>query len=283
MSPAIHTAGFRHYGLPHTYEIHQTPTIEEAAHLLQQPSFGGASVTMPHKLSIGKYCDEISEHASEVGAVNTIIVSHDSTSGKTRFTGENTDWTGLFGAIKEKSAVLSSKPRVGLVIGAGGASRAALYALFKLGFSEIYIINRTRSTAESIAKSFKTLFTITVLNDLEVFTGGEYPTPDVIIGTIPADKTSVEFFPAALFAKPEGICVDMSYKPRVTPLLLAAAKYGFPKWQTVNGIDVLLEQGFSQFELWTGNKAPKKEMKAALAAHDAKMEAQVEESKKATL
>lgn len=149
----------------------------------------------------------------------------------------------------------------GLVIGAGGASRAALYALYQLDIRDIFLVNRTISTAEKIARDFSALFEINVLPSLEVVeTMGVRP--DVVIGTIPADRTTVRDFPTALFVKGKGVCVDMAYKPRETPLLSVAR--GREGWVTVTGVEALLEQAVVQSELWLGVVAPKEEMAKAL-------------------
>lgn len=130
MSPTIHGAGFAHYNLPHTYKIHQTKTVEELRSLITSPEFGGASVTMPHKLAIAMYCSEITEDAKIIGAVNTLI--RDETKDG-HLIGENTDWSGLASILQDKRRRTSKRLDIGLVIGAGGASRAALYALHKCG------------------------------------------------------------------------------------------------------------------------------------------------------
>jgi shikimate-5-dehydrogenase len=270
MSPTIHIAGFRHYGLPHTYEIHQTQTVDELSPLVSSPEFGGASVTMPHKLAIGKFCFSITEHARVIGAVNTLIREDEMS---TRLKGDNTDWTGLVEILQQKSKDLSVVRETGLVIGAGGASRAALYAMYQLGLRIIYLFNRTKSRAEEIARDFAPLFEITVLDHLEDLSNHPNIAPDVIIGTIPADRTNIDLFPTDLFSKHHGICIDMSYKPRQTPLLAAALQSG-RGWATVTGIEVLLEQAFDQFKLWTGEEAPKAVMQEALTARDRQLVAE---------
>jgi shikimate 5-dehydrogenase len=226
--------------LPHTYEIHQTKTVDELSFLVSSPGFGGASVTMPHKLAIGKFCSTITEHARVIGAVNTLIREDKTTN---RLKGENTDWTGLVEILKQKSRDLSNVPDTGLVIGAGGASRAALYSMHQLGMRTIYLFNRTKSRAEDIARDFAYLFRIIVLDRLEDLSNEKLVAPDVLIGTIPAEHATIDLYPAALFTKPQGICIDMSYKPRQTPLLVTAMRSG-RDWAIVTGIEVLLEQGF---------------------------------------
>lgn len=267
MSPSIHTAAFQYHGLPHSYEIHQTTTVDELGPLISSSSFGGSSVTMPHKLQISKFCDETTDDANLIGAINTLIVTQDSLSKQRKIVGDNTDWSGLVECLNIKGEGILETAKTGLVIGAGGASRAALYALHKSGVKDIYIVNRTQATAEKIALDYAPLFTITVIPRLSQIPDLDLQ-PDIIIGTIPADVTRIEDFPAAFFVKKRGICVDMAYKPRSTPLLKAAEKA--EGWTTVTGVEVLLEQAFEQSRLWLGLPAPKQFMIEQLEEADRK-------------
>jgi shikimate-5-dehydrogenase len=269
-SPAIHTAAFRHYGLPYTYDIQETESIDDVAHLIQDSSFGGASVTMPHKLAVHKFCTQLTENARMIGAVNTLIVgeqeqeiegSRRAERGSQVLTGDNTDWAGLQRIIKKHTESWPQSPRTGLVIGAGGASRAAVYALHLSGLKTIYIVNRTIANAEKIAQDFQNIFQTSVLPSLDSLVEA----PDVIVGTIPADRTSKDdFLNGTLFGKSRGLCIDMSYKPRRTPLLAAAERQ--IGWATVPGLEVLLHQALTQFELWTGLPAPEEVMEREIDA-----------------
>jgi shikimate 5-dehydrogenase len=219
---------------------------------------------MPHKLNISTYCSSVSEHVKAIGAVNTLVVEREG-----GIKGENTDWSGLVSILRSKGEGIVESAKTGLVIGAGGASRAALYALYKLGIKDIYLVNRTRLTADKIVEDFSALFKIRVFPNLEEISGLERKQkPEIIIGTIPADKTTMEYFPTGLFgnAMKKGVCVDMAYKPRDTPLLKVAGTV--QGWRTVTGAEVLLEQAFEQSELWLGLPAPKEVMVKELEAHD---------------
>lgn len=263
LSPAIHTAVFRHYALPHTYEIAQTENVDQVAHLIEMPNFGGASVTMPHKLAVHKFCDKITSDAIAIGAINTLIVEKAShPTAQRRIIGANTDWSGLVSLISVRYSDVSVKPRTGLVIGAGGAARAAIYALHMAGVQKIVLVNRTRSNAESVAQHFEALFRVTVLDSLQALCEKPELAPEVIIGTIPADTTKVDDFPSGIFARSKGICMDMSYKPRITPLLRKAA--GRDGWTKVTGVEILLSQASDQSQMWLQNPAPDEEMKKAL-------------------
>lgn len=262
VSPVIHNAGFKHDGLPHFYDIQQSTNIDGVAPLIQDEHFGGASVTMPHKLQAEKYCDEQTEDAKAIGAINTLAVIKKD--GKRVVKGDNTDWSGLTSLITNYAKTRQAEQlNTGLVIGAGGASRAALYAMYRAGLRNLYVQNRTKAKAEEVRNTFAPLFHVTVLDDLT----SPPELPDVIIGTVPAD-TTVESQFQNLFGQ-KGICIEMSYKPRVTPLLVAAQKH--EAWTTVTGIEVLLAQAFDQYKIWTGREAPREAMIKAVEAHESMM------------
>ncbi|OQE31588.1 hypothetical protein PENSTE_c001G09801 [Penicillium steckii] len=260
ISPVIHTSGFLHYNLPHTYDIRESDSIDDVAELIYDEQLGGASVTMPHKLHVHNYCTEQTKTAQLIGAINTLVIKN--TSEGRRVIGDNTDWSGLYSIITDysKTKAQSHPPTTGLVIGAGGASRAALYAMHKAGIQSIYLVNRTASVAEKVKENFKGTFEITILPNLT-----DLPQmPDVIIGTVPATATSEEQF-QSLFGS-SGLCIEMAYKPRQTPLLTVAQRH--QGWKTVTGLEVLLAQGYDQFRLWTGLEPPKEGMAKAVAEHE---------------
>ncbi|KAL1881495.1 hypothetical protein Plec18167_003091 [Paecilomyces lecythidis] len=258
ISPVIHNTGFQHDNLPYKYSIRESPSIDGVADLINDESFGGASVTMPHKLQAHKFCHKQSDTAKAIGAINTLIVEGE---GKDRtITGDNTDWSGLCNIVTKYCNRSKRTLNSGLVIGAGGASRAALYALHRAGVKKIYMVNRTYASAESVRDAFAKLFSIEVLPSLQDLP--QYP--DVIISTIPANLYTPDQF-KNIFG-PGGLCIDMSYKPRRTPLLAAAeARDG---WETIKGVEVLLAQGFDQYRLWTGRDAPRQAIVDAVNAHE---------------
>ncbi|KAG1054024.1 hypothetical protein G6F43_003938 [Rhizopus delemar] len=250
MSPTLHNTGFQTLGLPHHYgllECHMVEYAEDA--ILKDPSFGGASVTIPHKVSVMKYLDEVTENAKMIGAVNTVFVRETVVNGekKRQFIGENTDYLGMKHRIQALMMDPNNPPEEGLVIGAGGTARAALYTMQKMGIQKIYLWNRTSSKAYDLQKAFKGSIEIEVIESLENSKIG----PGVIISTVPADS-GIEI-PAHLYGGIKGIICDMAYKPRRTKLLLQADRKG---WSCVEGIEVLISQGIAQFEIWTGKKAP---------------------------
>ncbi|KAK4701146.1 hypothetical protein P7C70_g5088, partial [Phenoliferia sp. Uapishka_3] len=278
-SPILHGAGFKHHNLPHTYDIRNCEKLDESTiALIRDPAFGGASVTMPHKSIIHKYLDSSTPLATLLGAVNTIVPKKDAASGKIELVGDNTDWVGILRLLKQEL-----KPEhefditcSGLVIGAGGAGRAAVYALHELGLSTIYLYNRTASTARAVKAAFPSSYNIVIIPSLaaENFKSGA---PICIVGTVPASATSIDETPSppglyldrdCVSRKQGGVLIDMAYLPRRTPLVRLAENK--QEWVVQTGIMVLLTQGYAQFEMWNGLKAPEKEIReAVLAAYDA--------------
>ena len=257
MSPAIHNTGFKHHELNCNYKITDVDAVDDCLPIISQLEFGGASVTMPYKLEVARYCDILTEEAKLLGAVNTLVVLQRKTD-KRSIKGDNTDWSGILNCIRTRRPD-SSNSRTGWVIGAGGAARAAVYALHRAGMERIFISNRTRSKAEAIAKTFADRFSVEVIDDwLEM---NAHPA-SVIVGTVPAETYSDSQFQGLEWDVTGGLCIDMSYKPRVTPLLSVAANA--PNWTTANGIEILLEQGYVQYQTWTGLEPPRPLMRIAV-------------------
>lgn len=260
MSPTLHNTGFEVLGLPHTYELLETANVgEEIKATLAAPDFGGASVTIPFKLDVIPLLDKLSPDAEAIGAVNTIIPVIE---GRNRILrGDNTDWLGIRESIRSRAPSIGT-PAAALVIGAGGTARAAIFALQSLGAQRIYLFNRTASKAQVLVEAFPDA-PVKLIETLDVWPA-EGPAPTVIVSTVPASATTTDstnpgavLLPLALFdATVNGVVVDMAYKPAETPLL-ALAKSAAPNWARVMGVEVLLEQGYAQFETWTGQRCPK--------------------------
>lgn len=169
-SPAMHRAGYELLMMPHTFDARQCTELDEVERIRCEPDFGGACLTAPFKVAMLSRVDHLSTHATAIGAVNTLlplrghtssILDHANARNRTgatsKFYGDNTDWsaitTCLRRAISPRNAVQPSRT-TGLVIGAGGMARAAIYALIKLGCRKIFIYNRTRANAETVAEHF---------------------------------------------------------------------------------------------------------------------------------
>jgi pentafunctional AROM polypeptide len=262
MSPTLHNTAFKLLGLPHSYERLETDNVDhEVRFTLTLPDFGGASVTIPFKRDIIAHLDQLSPEAEAIGAVNTIIPR---AKGESQILyGDNTDWIGIRNLVRARLPSSVRKIDSALVIGAGGTARAAIYALHALGATRIYLFNRTRRSAEELVHAIPGAH-VELLDTLDVSSGTV--APSVIVSTVPASATTtIEgvpnalFLPSTLFSAEAGVVVDMAYKPAETPLL-KLAKTAVPAdrtWRTVAGIEVLLEQGYQQFELWTGRRCPR--------------------------
>jgi shikimate 5-dehydrogenase/shikimate kinase len=212
LSPAMHNAAYQSVGLPHEYRIRQSSTIEELDGLLNDPSFGGAAVTLPFKIEVLKRVDSMSAEAQAIGAANTIIPIRSSMNDTSQIQksragrivgwhGDNTDWIGITTCIRRNlSPANSIRPWTsGLVVGAGGMARAAIYALIRFDVPNIFICNRTVSNAEKLALHFTKLAAthrsphsrnikrrVMVLNSMNEEWPAEYEQPTIVVSCVPA-------------------------------------------------------------------------------------------------
>jgi pentafunctional AROM polypeptide len=260
-SPALHNTLFEQTGLPHHYSRFETDNAEDVKEIIRSPNFGGASVTIPLKLDIIPLLDDVTDAAKHIGAVNTIIPVPSNSGGSVKLLGENTDYLGMIHSlISVKYATVASGPvGSGLVIGAGGTARAAIYALRSLGHSPIYIVSRTPSKLSTMIRSFPGDFNIIPLSDAEEANTIEDP-PRVAIGTIPADKpidSNIREVLATLFrhanvdTSKQRTLLEMAYKPSQTALMQIAKDAG---WVTIPGLEVLSAQGWYQVRHLTFTK-----------------------------
>ncbi|KAH9878137.1 hypothetical protein J1614_003354 [Plenodomus biglobosus] len=267
-SPRLHNRLFRETGLPHIYGRFETTDVSSVRDIIRAPDFGGASVTIPLKQDVRPLLDGVGPEVEAIGALNTIVpeTSIDETTGQevTRLIGRNTDYLGMILVLKNAGALSHSGSA--LVIGGGGTSRAAIYALREMGYGPIYLLGRNISKMTTLKDDFPAEYSLQVISSPEEVASLE-STPAVAIGTIPADQpidAAIRETLCALFEKakkgdmeaeksggPERILLEMAYKPPVTALIQLARDAG---WTTVNGLEVLVGQGIHQFEYWTGIK-----------------------------
>ncbi|CAO1600667.1 3-dehydroquinate dehydratase (3-dehydroquinase) [Xanthoria calcicola] len=293
-SPALHNYLFQKAGLPHHYHLHETDDPSTLESVIREPDFGGASVTIPLKLSVIDLLDEVSPAAKTIGAVNTIVIDPSRSSprhaGKPYLVGHNTDWTGMRLVLSTAGATISAPPnnskdqQSALVIGGGGTARAAIYSLHQMGYSPIHLLGRSRAKLQSVVASFPpaeyNVSLITTHEDAVHLTQNDNASRiAVAVGTIPADKpidANMEALLEMLFTagaregttpneqktkKKKKILLEMAYKPAVTPLMTMAEQSG---WTTVKGLEVLAGQGVGQFELWTGIRPPLRDARAVV-------------------
>jgi shikimate dehydrogenase len=245
-SPAMHTAALAELGLGEkwSYEaIDLAPDAFEAGvQAMPARGFAGANVTVPHKSAALALADELSETAREIGAANTLVFE----AGEIR--AENTDADGLLRALPG-----SAEGKRALVLGAGGAARAIVWALVREG-AEVAVWNRTELRSqhlceelggEPIVEPDPAAFEL-IVNSTGVGLHGEDP------------FTELPLTPAAFSS--EQTVVDMVYGSGSTALLRAAEEAGAT---VVDGIEVLVQQGGLSLEIWTGRPAPLDTMRAA--------------------
>ena len=216
----------------------------------------GMNLTMPHKITVLPYLDEVSEAAGIIGAVNTIVVRDG------KLFGENTDGKGFVQALKNKVVSLQDKKIV--ILGAGGAAKAIAVECALAGASQVTIINRTKEKAEELAQ---VLTAHTKAQAVGMKWESEQKIPadtDILI-----NATSIGLMPDAA-AKPdidydsissEMVVSDVVFNPAETLFLKEAAARGA---KTVNGLGMLACQGALNFTLWTGVEAPLEIMEETL-------------------
>lgn len=251
-SPPLHNTLFKANGLPYTYSRFETSNAADVKDLIRSPTFGGASVTIPLKLDIIPLLDSVSPAVEVIGAVNTIIpVDHPD--GTRTLLGDNTDWMGMVHALRQAGIAKPPTPSSAVVIGSGGTTRAAIFALHTLGYAPIYIVARNAANVATLAASFPAAYDVQHLTDVGSLATGVVPR--VVVSSIPADKPmddGMRDVVAAVLRRPvptgeEGAkraLLEMAYKPRRTAVMAMAEEAG--GWETIPGLEVLSSQGWYQ-------------------------------------
>lgn len=177
LSPSMHNAAYEACGMPHNYRTYSASTLDDFAALVQEHDFGGAAIVQPFKTKTLPMMDVLSPHAKAIGALNTVIplrdeaaiqsISSDAGIFRERnrtgpvkaLYGDNTDWIGIRACIRRGlSPANTVRPQTtGLVCGAGGMARAAIYAMISLGVQNIFVCNRTKGNAEELAQHYNRL------------------------------------------------------------------------------------------------------------------------------
>ena len=244
LSPMMHNAAFKEMGIEGNYCAFCVDDLGGALQGMRAMNIRGASVTIPFKVAVMEYLDDIDDDALKIGAVNTII------SKSSRLTGCNTDWLGMILTLQEAMPI---KGKTFVIIGAGGTARAAAYGIMKEGGFPV-IVNRTPEKGKILSGKLNCPF---------------YPLAEICrikadclinttpVGMYPKDKSPVKASALAGFR----YVMDVIYNPLKTKLLADAEKQGC---HIFSGLDMFVHQGAQQLRLWTGVEPPRALMKKVI-------------------
>jgi quinate dehydrogenase len=278
LSPLFHGTIYRSLGLKYTQYLYESRSLAACLALTRDPKFLGASVTMPHKVAIIPYLDALTPAGQAIGAINTIY--WENREGKRVLCGTNTDCIGIREAIlrnTKENVVEAMKGKAGMVIGGGGTSRAAVYALKQfLGCSVIYLVNRDKSEVDAVieectSKGFGDgLRYISTVTEAEEVEG-----PKVIVSAIPNFQPQTEEERRTrrvieiLLTKgaEKGPILEMCYHPSPDTEIAAISKKA--GWSVIPGVEAMIWQGFEQDRVWLGkdvSELPVEEVRKVIAA-----------------
>jgi 3-dehydroquinate dehydratase / shikimate dehydrogenase len=241
LSPLMMNTAFRRETVNAVYLALQTDKLADLLTLVREIPIQGLSITMPLKQEIMAHLAHTDPLSAKIGACNTVLRAPDG-----KLYGFNTDVAGIVAPLERRMSLRGAKV---LVLGAGGAARAAVFGLRDKG-AEVSILNRTAETAQKLAKQSGAK-----VIKKEAVAKTHF---DVILNATPigmtGNKTPQLLGPDDLNTK---LVFDLVYNPIETPLLTMARRKGIP---VIAGVEMFVQQGARQFEIWTGKPAPEEEM-----------------------
>lgn len=209
-------------------------------HDLASQGYNGCNVTIPHKETALKIADHISERAKAIGAANTLVFK----SGK--IFADNTDGIGFINNLKQGAPDWNASSGAALVIGAGGAARAIIYALLEEGAPKVIIANRTKEKANTLAAFFGDKVSVISMRDIP----HSLKDANTLVNTTSLGMTGQPELKVDISNLPKtALVTDIVYSPLITPLLEQAKELDL---QTVDGLGMLLHQAVPGFEAWFG-------------------------------
>jgi shikimate dehydrogenase len=240
LSPAIHGYWLRENGIDGAYTRAAVEPTELAHFLatLSAQGFCGANVTAPHKIEAYRLCDARDSAAEAIGAVNTLWLD------RGRLIGSNTDAVGFVANLDEAASGWRRNGSA-VIIGAGGAARAIVWALMQQGFGDVRIVNRSKARAEALAAAFPPAVTFDIASLPAALEGASLLVNASILGMAGASSLEIDLAPLASGAT----VFDAVYHPLETRLLRQAREKGFA---AVDGLGMLLHQAIPGFEHWFG-------------------------------
>jgi 3-dehydroquinate dehydratase/shikimate dehydrogenase len=243
LSPVIMNTALRRENVNAVYLALHAKTLKDLLSCVREIPLHGLSITMPYKQAILEHLDNTDTHTSKVGACNTVVRGQDG-----KLYGFNTDTAGVVRPLEQRITIEGAKV---LVLGAGGAARAAVFGLKERG-AEVWVMNRTTAKGQKLARQAKAR---TVKRpDLKKMAF------DVIVNATPVGMTGNES-PLKEHEMQAKIVFDMVYDPVETPLLRMARAKGLA---VIPGVEMFVHQAARQFEIWTGKPAPADDMLRAV-------------------
>jgi 3-dehydroquinate dehydratase/shikimate dehydrogenase len=242
LSPIMMNTAFRRETVNAVYLALQATKVSDLLKLVQEIPIQGLSVTMPHKQEIMQYLEKTDPLSAKIGACNTVLRAQDG-----KLYGFNTDVAGIIGPLEKRMSLRGAKV---LVLGAGGAARAAVFGL-RDKEAEVFILNRTPETAQKLARQSGSK---SIKKDAVAKTAF-----DVVINATPigmAGQKGAQMLEAKDLANTR-LVFDLVYNPLETPLIRLARQQGIG---FITGVEMFVQQGARQFEIWTGKPAPEEEM-----------------------
>jgi len=254
LSPNIHNAAFRHLKLEHTYIAYKIPAGELSAGIeaLKAIKIAGFNVTIPHKIEMMKFLDEMDTTCKVIGAVNTVLNEDE------KLKGYNTDMIGFLDPIKKKN--LTIKDSQVLLLGAGGAARAIVTAMVKEKAGKITIVNRTLENANKLVEFAKKIGgnvdTVSIQEANKLIADYKFIINSTSIGM----RNEPSPISTENISK-DSIVYDIVYQPINTDLIKKSKENGAT---IIYGYEMLLSQAACSFEIWHKMEAPYDVMKKTL-------------------
>ena len=246
LSPVIMNTAMRRENVNAVFLALHAKSLKDLIPCVREIPIHGLSITMPYKESIVRYLDNTDAHTSKVGACNTVVRGQDG-----KLYGFNTDVAGVVRPLEQRIPLQGAKV---LVVGAGGAARAAVFGLKERG-AEVWILNRSSAPAQKLARQARAR--VMKRADLRKMAF------DVLINATPVGMGNTQDSVLKENEIQARIVFDMVYDPLETRLLQMARSKGLT---VIPGIEMFVHQAARQFEIWTGKPAPADEMLRAVMA-----------------
>src|SRR5664279_85881 len=240
LSPVIMNTAMRRENVNGVYLALHAKTLKDLIHCVREIPLHGLSITMPYKQAILTHLDNTDAHTTKIGACNTVVRGQDG-----KLYGFNTDVAWVVRPLEQRLSIENAKV---LVLGAGGAARAAVFGLKERG-AEVWILNRTSAKAQKLARQVKARTIKRADLRKTAF--------DVIINATPVGMGNTRDCPLKDDEIQARVVFDMVYDPVETHLLQVARAKGIA---VIPGVEMFVQQAARQFEIWTGKPAPAGDM-----------------------